>query len=98
MKSKLWFTSNSGRIEFHMTLEQAESGSHQGSCDSDIKELSRVPEIATQLESIAPELVASELKEYGAWDAEELQDHKQNLQRLLWIACSDIAERGKDQA
>ena len=32
----MWFTSSSGRIELEMTLERAESASHQGPCDEDV--------------------------------------------------------------
>jgi hypothetical protein len=46
-----------------------------------------------QLQKLDRALVASELREYGAWDSDELADHAQNLQRLLWIACGDIAEQ-----
>jgi hypothetical protein len=89
---KLWYSSSSGRIELQMTLEQAESGSHQGQCDEDVRALSLVPEIKTQLDAIDKDVLAAELKEFGAWDAEELADHAQNIQRILWIACGDIKE------
>src|SRR4029077_12825206 len=90
----LWFTSGSGRIELQMTMDQAESASHQGECDDDTRELSKVPAIAEQLTKIDPVVLAAELKEYGAWDAEELADHDQNVQRILWLAAGDIAELG----
>jgi hypothetical protein len=89
----LWFTSSSGRIELQMTMEHAESASHQGDCDEDTRELSKVPAIAEQLTKIDPAVLSAELKEYGAWDAEELSDHDQNLQRVLWLAAGDISER-----
>jgi hypothetical protein len=90
--AKQWWTGNYG-IELLMTLEQAESGSHSGQCDSDIDALSRVPEISAQLEKLDSESLRLKLKEYGAWDSDELSDHNQNLQRILWIACNDIKER-----
>ena len=49
--------------------------------------------IRRQLEKINPEDLKRELREYGAWDDEELADHAQNLQRILWIAAGDITER-----
>ena len=91
-ETKHWYSSSSGRIELEMTLEQAHSVSHQGRCDADVRELSKVPEIKAQLDAIDPALLAAELKEYGAWDADELADHAQNLQRILWLAGADIAE------
>lgn len=88
----MWYTSGSGRIELSMTLAQAKSAAHQGQCDADVRELSKVPAIARQLSKIEPATLRDELKEYGAWDAEELADHDQNLQRLLWLAGGDISE------
>lgn len=88
----LWYASGSGRIELQMTMEQAESVSHSGECDEDVLELLKVPEIKAQLEKLNPETLISELKEYGAWNAEELADHAQNLQRILWLAGGDIKD------
>jgi hypothetical protein len=88
----VYFTSSSGRIELEMTMEDALSASHQGQCDDDVLALSKVPRIAEQLARIDPELLRAELKEYGAWDSQELSDHDQNLQRILWLAAGDIRE------
>jgi folate-binding Fe-S cluster repair protein YgfZ len=92
----LWWTCGSGRIELQMTLEQTESVSHQGQCDMDVLYLSRVLEIRTQLDAINPAILAAELKEYGAWDAEELANHEENIQRILWIAGCDIKEESRE--
>lgn len=75
-----------------MTLAQAQSATHPGPCDSDVLALSRHRKIRRQLERIDPEALRKELREYGAWDDEELADHEQNLQRILWIAAGDIVE------
>ena len=88
----MWFTSSSGRIELQMTLEQARMASHQGPCDADVKFLSSLPNIARQTAKLNPAILAGELKEYGAWDKEELPDHDQNIQRLLWLAAGDIVD------
>ena len=34
----------------------------------------------------------AELDESGAWDDEELSDHEENIERMIWIACGDVAE------
>lgn len=81
-----------GSIEVQMTLEQARSASHPGNCDEDVKYLSQVPAIARQLRKIDAAELSSALSEYGAWDAEQLADHDENLQRLVWIAAVDIVE------
>jgi hypothetical protein len=88
----MWWSSSSGRIELQITLKQAQACSHPGPCDADVAELRRAPAIKRQLEKLDPKLVAGELREYGAWDDEELADHDQNLTRLLWIASNDITE------
>ena len=36
--------------------------------------------------------INEELREYGAWDSTERQDTDANWQRLVWIACHNIAE------
>jgi|SRR5580704_1534557 hypothetical protein len=93
----LWFTSGCGRIEIGMTMDDANSAAHQGQCDEDVLALSKVPEIARQLEAIDPIVLVRELREYGAWDENELADHRQNLQRILWLACNDITEEAVRQ-
>lgn len=87
-----WASTGSGRIEIQMSMDEARSASHQGSCDDDVMALSRLPHIAAQLADIDPALLARELREFGAWDETELADHDQNLQRLLWSLAGDIVE------
>lgn len=89
----MYWTSGSGRIELQMTKREAAMCSHSGQCDNDVLLLSIKPSLAKQLEKITPELLAAELKEYGAWDAEQLADHEENKQRLLWIAANDITDK-----
>lgn len=89
---KIQWSSSCGRIVLEMTREQAEGAHHQGQCDDDVRALSQEPDIAAQLAALKPEDVARDLKDYGAWDAVELADHEQNLQRLLWCAAGDITE------
>ena len=88
----MYWTTGSGRIELNITKTNAAIGSHQGQCDEDVKMLMQLPSIKKQLDKIQPDLLASELQEYGAWDEEELNNHEENKMRLLWIACGDINE------
>ncbi len=88
----MYWTTGSGRIELTITKKQAGIGSHPGDCESDVSYLRQLPSIRRQLAKLSPELVAEELREYGAWDSEELSDHDQNLTRLLWLACGDIQD------
>ena len=88
----MYWSTSSGRIELQITKAEAACGAHTGDCDRDVLNLSAIPRIKRQLDKLDPELVAQELKEWGAWDSEELKDHTQNIQRLLWLACCDIKE------
>lgn len=88
----IYISTGSGRIELELTREQAESAAHPGPCDDDVAALRRDPGIAAQLEAIDPEVLREELREYGAWDAGELQDHDQNLSRILWLLAGDAVE------
>ena len=35
------------------------------------------------------------LRGYGAWSDDELSDHDENLNRLVWLAGCDISEQGE---
>ena len=88
----MYWTESLGRIELRITKKQADSCSHPGQCDLDVEALMKTPSIARQLKKLDPALVATCLKEYGAWDEIELSNHNDNLTRLLWCACCDISE------
>ncbi len=80
------------RFHLTMTRDQARTASHQGKCDDDVEALANVPKIRRQLARIPDADLVAELKEYGAWDAEELQDRTANEHRILWIAAGNINE------
>jgi hypothetical protein len=80
------------RFELEMTRAQAESASHPGQCDDDVAALVKHPKIARQLRKLDRDKLRAELKEYGAWDDEQLADDAQNLQRIVWIAAGNIVE------
>lgn len=75
-----------------ITKLQANKGHHSGQCDLDVAELCKDPKIQRQLKKIDPEQLKKELRQYGAWNEEELSDHNENLTRILWIACGDITD------
>jgi hypothetical protein len=79
------------RFELQMTMAQAKSASHSGSCDADVETLTNT--LARQLAKIEPATLAAELKGYGAWDDDDLQDHAANLRRIVWIAAGNIADK-----
>lgn len=86
----MWATFNN--LEIEMTLRQAESCSHPGDCEPDVRMLMEHPLIKRQRKRIDPELIRQELKEYGAYSEEDLQDDDMNWVRILWIGANDISE------
>lgn len=95
--SLYWYTSSDGTVEIKMTLEQAQSVGGPGSADSAVAALRTVPEIAAQLAELDADDVREELQGYGAWSDEELADHDENLNRILWQAGCDISENYEEQ-
>lgn len=79
-------------LELTMTLDQAESASHQGECLEDAKDLASEPEIASQLDAIGPEKIRLAVKETGGWSTEELADDDSNRVRVVWMAACEIRE------
>lgn len=90
--STYYWTCGSGRLNLELTLDEAESCNHSDDCEADVLDLMREPHIAAQLSKLPPAHVAAELREYGAWEPEELADHDANCKRLLWLACCDVSE------
>ena len=88
---------NYPETEIELTLEDAQSVSHPGPCDADVEALAKELYVAKQLARIPADSLRLELREYGAWDSDELADHSSNLLRWLWIAGNDIVEDQKDQ-
>lgn len=87
------WSSSSGRLNLRLTDEQARGASHQGQCDDDVLALSQDPGIASQVAQWPADTLRAELREYGAWSDAELQDHAQNIQRMLWIAAGDVVDQ-----
>ncbi|GAB6119630.1 hypothetical protein [Dysgonomonas termitidis] len=71
----------------------AEWTDHPGDCYKDLARLMQIDEVRDELGKIDAENLKLELKEYGAWTDEELNNHNDNLVRILWITCCNINER-----
>jgi len=69
---------------------------HQGECIYDIEHCMDMPEVKSELAKIDKQKLIQELYECGAWTEKELQDHEENLKRILWLASGDIQEN-RDQ-
>lgn len=80
------------RFALELPLGAVEDCSHQGQCDDDVEFWANK---LIRPETLTPELLAAELKEYGAWDAEELSDDDANWRRIVWLAAGNIREEQK---
>ena len=89
----MWWSTSSGRIELNITKKVAAMCHHSGNCEPEVRAAMKIPSIKRQLNKLDPKLIVSELKEFGAWDDEELKDNEFNKVRLLWIACGDIDDK-----
>ena len=92
INDKTWWTSGCGRINLQIDLRDAKDCSHSGSCDSDIEWLKSCPYIIEQTNTLDKLLLADILREYGAWDDDELADDEMNRIRIAWIAAGNIRE------
>lgn len=91
MKEKT-YTAYFNRFTIDMTQSQVMACSHQGECYQDVKET--VPELSLD---ISADALRDELREYGAWDEQELADHSENLIRIVWIAAGNIKEENRQE-
>jgi len=95
--SLYWATFN--RFEIRLPGQCVTDCSHSGQCDQEVAHW--VPLIKKQVEkdnfSNKPtaEKIREELREFGAWTSEDLQDDDQNWHRLVWCASCNIAEEEK---
>lgn len=91
MKTK-WNSTNYGN-DLKLTTSDAQKCSHSGQCDDDVKEVMKKKYVSNQLKQLDAKKLEKELREYGAWDDEQLKNHEENLMRWVWISAGDILER-----
>lgn len=90
-----WMAGSGRKLSLSITLEHAKMCSHPGQCDADVEWLiERV--VGSQVDQWDPDTLKAELDEYGAWEDSGLSDHETNVQRMVWIACCDVAENPSD--
>lgn len=75
------------RFEFALPQEAIDDIARPGPNDSAVELW--VTKLSIDL---TPTLLREELKEYGAWDAAELSNHAENIQRIIWIAAHNAKE------
>ena len=62
--------------------------SHQGPCDKDVDYW----HLQVSFNHITDDDLLNELREYGAWEIDELLERETNEKRLLWIAAGNLKE------
>ena len=90
---KTRFNSSNYGNDLRITLQDALFCSQSGDMEQNVLMTIKKPYLNKQLEGLNPEKLAKELKDFGAWDNEELKDHQQNIIRWFWSSCCDISER-----
>jgi hypothetical protein len=83
------------RFSIRMPGEAVQDIAQSGSNDEAVEHWFRRVELGRDIFGrlqATPENIREELKEYGAWDAEQLADDEENLRRIVWIAAHNIAE------
>lgn len=83
------------RFSLELPIDAISDCSHQGQCYDDVAYWA---DKITRPDEITPEALRSELKEFGAWDSQELDDDSQNWHRLIWIAAGNIKEENAQSA
>ncbi len=91
MANKLYASLN--YFDLYFTRKDVDSMPLSGACDDTVKAIAKKPYIIRQFAAIDNGVLTKELIEYGAWDGIELQDKQANIERIIWISCSDIKER-----
>lgn len=90
MANKLYASFN--YFDLYFTRKDVDSMPLSGQCDDTVKIIAKKPYIVRQFNAIDNSKLIKELTEYGAWDNVELQDKQANIERIIWLACSDIKE------
>lgn len=91
MTQTKWFDAT-GWFQGEFPEDCIEQCHHQGACDADVARW------RAELDFIAPrELAIPWLREFGAWDIEELSEMSDEdiSNKVLWLACADIQEQGE---
>jgi hypothetical protein len=79
--------------DLRLKPQDIENCSGSGDVTQAVKEVSQMPYVKKQTAKFEPTQLRKELKEYGAWDEDELNNHQENIQRWIWLSACDISER-----
>jgi hypothetical protein len=94
--TRFYWCDGSGQVELMLTGYEASRCSMQGDCTQAIEgELGDNDSLRARLEAIDTQTLADCLAEYTDWDVD---DHQENLRRVLWIAAGDIQDQPEQYA
>lgn len=82
-------TAHFNRFSVNLHDDAVKECSRPGSCDSAVAFWAKKTE---RSHLCTPEALAAELKEYGAWDAEQLMNDDANWERIVWLAAGNAKE------
>lgn len=88
-----WWTESMGRFDLKIPGQAILDIFRPGPADGPVAHWAEI--IERPVRATADALRAS-LKEYGAWDDEELSDDATNWERVVWSACCDLGDSPED--
>ena len=91
-KALYWYSSSSGHIEIQLPGDCLLSIAQSGDNERDVMTSLGLDPVRSEINNLDSDDIRDELREYGAWDDEELADHERNKMRFLWIAAHNVAD------
>lgn len=89
---KTYYSFSNYGIDLALTKKDAHLINQSGDASNRVDLVVKKPYVKKQLAKLDAELIAKELKEYGAWDDEELKDHAENLTRFVWVMACNLSD------
>ena len=87
-----WSTSSSGHIEMQLPGDCLMAIAQSGDNEAAVRDWLDLDPVRSEINALDPDDIRSELREYGAWDDDELADDELNKMRFLWLAAHSAAE------
>ncbi len=81
------------RLEFQLPQDAVDECSASGSVDEAVEYWTG----KVDLSRVDADKLREELREYGAWDDDELADDAANRRRIVWIGACNVSEDHESQ-
>ena len=92
MTNETLYYASGDYVELGFIPEDADDIMQPGPADETVEAIARKPYMSEQLDALSVDAIRSELKQYGAWDEDELADDSENRRRLVWVLGCNAAE------